>query len=467
MQIPIYEGVYVDGQADIRSSYPINCMPVHKKTGYSDGYLRLCDGVAAFAVTPGRDRGAINWNGSLYRACGAHLVRITADGVVSDLGNIGDNGLDVTFSYSFDRLAVASNGILWYYQTTTGLLTSVTDPDIGVVKTVLWMDGYFVVTDGTTIAVTELADPYAVNPLKYGSAEESPDSIYALMKVSGQLVAVGSLTCEFFQDVGGALFPFQRLQNALIERGACGTFAACLFNQTFAFVGQGANEAPAVYMAGPGSAVNISTREIDILLAALTGAQLLALKIEAVVEKHQQKLYIHTPTETLVYDINATSEFSTPIWFRLRSGLQGELGYRCRNFVRVYDSWICGDTLANQAGRVINTATSQFSQKSYVQFDTTYGFNDGKGAIFHQVELTHKPGAPGDASVYYHSWSDDGQTFGMPRRADATSPGDTLKRAIWFNCGMMRSARVLRFSGTNSVPDSFATLNANIEALMI
>lgn len=466
MQIPIYEGCYVDGQADIRSSYPVNCMPVHKKTGYSDGYLRLCDGLAAFGVTPGRDRGGIAWNGVLYRACGTHLVSIDALGVYTDLGDIGDNGKDAIFTFSFDRLAIASNGKLWYYQPSTGL-TFLADPDAGIVNTVLWMDGYFVITDGITIAVTELNDPYSVNPLKYGSAEESPDVIYALFKISGQLVAVGGLTCEFFQDVGGSLFPFQRLQNALIERGTVGTYAACLYNQTFAFVGQGANEAPAVYIAGPGSTAAISTREIDILLAALTGAQLLALKIEAIVEKHQQKLYIHTPTETLVYDINATSEFGTPIWFRLRSGVQGELPYRGRNFVRVYDKWICGDLQAFQTGQVAGAVVSQFGVKSYVQFDTTFGFNEDKGAIFHQVELTHKPGAPGDASVYYHSYSDDGQTFSMPRRADATSPGQTLKRAVWFNCGMMRSARVLRITGANSVPDSFATLNANVEALLI
>lgn len=466
MQVPIYEGCYVDGQADIRSSYPVNCMPVHKKTGYSDGYLRTCDGITLFGVLPARDRGGVEWNGVLYRASGNFLVRIDAGGTTTTLGEIGDNSKDAIFTYSFDRLGIASNGILWYYQPSTGV-THVTDPDIGVVNDVLWMDGYFIVTDGVTIAVTELADPYSVNPLKYGSAEESPDAIYKLLKVSGQLVAVGGLTCEFFQNVGGSLFPFQRAPNALIERGTVGTYAACLYNQTFAFVGKGLNEAPAVYMAGPGSTVKVSTREIDILLGEIPAAQLLALKIEAIVEKHQQKLYIHTPTQALVYDINATSEFGLPIWFRLNSGNSGEYPYRCRNFVRVYDRWVCGDTQEQQTGYTSGAVTSQFDAIVPFQFDTTFGFNEGRGAIFHQVEMTHKPGAPGADAVYYHQYSDDGRTFSMLRRSTEVSAGQALERAIWYQCGLMRSARVLRFMGRNSVPDSFGALNALVEPLAI
>jgi hypothetical protein len=68
MQIPIYEGAYVDSVADFRTSYPINLMPVPKKTGFSDGYLRTVEGVSLFGATVGRNRGGINWNGTFYTA---------------------------------------------------------------------------------------------------------------------------------------------------------------------------------------------------------------------------------------------------------------------------------------------------------------------------------------------------------------------------------------------------------------
>lgn len=463
MQIPIYEGIYVDPVNDFRTSYPINLIPTAKKTGFSDGYLRTPEGASIFGATPGRDRGGINWNGALYRACGSKLVSINAAGVSTTLGDIGDNGKDAVFSYSFDRLGIASNGILWYYQTSTGLLTSVVDPDIGIVNYVLWIDGYFAVTDGTTIAVTDLADPYAVNPLKYGSAEESPDAINSLIHISGQLVAVGGLTCEFFQNIGGTLFPFQRLPNALIERGSCGTYATALYNQTFAFVGQGINEASSVYMAGPGSTAKIATREIDILLSEV--ADLSGITVESRVDKAMQLLYVHLPTKTLVYDIAATATLGIPIWFILNSGNDGALPYRCRHFVHIYSKWICGDLQANQTGQLITNLTSQFGVKVPWQFDTTFGFNQGFGTIFHGVELHHKPGVAGGTAVVWHQWSDDGQVFSALRQAMPTTQGQTLVRATWFGCGLMRDSRVLRFRGVNDTPDSFAALTANVEAL--
>lgn len=464
MQIPIYEGIYVDAVSDFRTAYPINLSPVPKKTGFSDGYLRTVEGVAFFGLTNGRNRGGIEWNGILYRACGTKLVSIDAAGIVTELGDIGDNGKDAVFTFSVDRLAIASNGILWYYNVATAL-TQVVDPDVGVVNWVVWIDGYFVVTDGSTMAVTELADPYSVNPLKYGTAEASPDVINSLLRVSGQLVAVGRLTNEFFQNIGGPLFPFQRMSNALIERGSVGAYATALYNQTFAFVGSGVNEAASVYLAGPGSTAQIATREIDTLLSE--EADLSIVKLETRVDKSMQWLYVHLATKTLVYDISATAIFQKPIWFVLNSGPAGDLPYRCRDFVRVYGKWICGDRLANQTGAIVSNTTRQFGVKVLWQFDTSFGFNQGFGSIFHQVELHHRPGAQGDSAVIWHQYSTNGQEYSMLRQAQPTNPGQTGTRAVWFGCGLMRDARVLRFRGVNDAPDSFAALTANVEALTV
>jgi hypothetical protein len=115
----------------------------------------------------------------------------------------------------------------------------------------------------------------------------------------------------------------------------------------------------------------------------------------------------------------------------------------------------------------ITTATTQFGSRVPWQFDTTFGFNQGFGSIFHQVELHHKPGTPGSTAVIWHQYSDNGQTFSMRRQAMPTTPGQTLVRATWFGCGLMRDARVLRFNGVNDTPDSFAALTANVEPLKI
>ena len=119
MQIPILNGIYSDTKADFRSSYPRNLVPVPKKQGISQGYLRPADGISEFATGPGVDRGGINWNGVCYRAMGSKLVSVSSNGTVAILGDIGGATSQVTFDYSFDRLAISSDGKLYYYDGTT------------------------------------------------------------------------------------------------------------------------------------------------------------------------------------------------------------------------------------------------------------------------------------------------------------------------------------------------------------
>lgn len=468
MQIPIFEGAYTDQRGDFRTSYPINLIATPKKTGLSEGYLRTAPGVKQFAAgTPGRDRGGKNWNGVLYRACGTSLCSVTATGAVTVLGDIGDDGNDAVFDYSFDRLAIASNGRLYYFKPGEGV-TQNTDPDLGTVICVVFIDGYFCVTDGTTIAVTELNDPYSVNPLKYGSAEQSPDPIKRLLRFAGQLVAVGRLTCEFFQNIGGNLFPFQRISNALINRGAVGVYAVDLYNDTFAFVGSGENEPLSVYLAAPGSTTSIATQEIAQLLKEAGGEAALAnMRVESRMDDKHQLLYLHLPAFTLVFDSHATEKLQTPIWFVLSSGIDGGLPYRARNWVFVYDRWTCGDLLSYQLGESTDDVTTQFGEKVPWRFDTVYAYNEGKGALIHELELVHNPGAAGADCVIWFQFSEDGRTFGQEIATETIEQGDTLKRAIWWNCGMMNSACVLRFRGVNSTPDAFARVNIEAEALAI
>jgi len=150
---------------------------VPKQTGISAGYLRPADGIVEAGTGPGINRGGINWNGSLYRVMGTKLVEIAEDNTVTEIGDVG-SGDRVTFDYGFTYLAVASGGRLYLYDGTT--LTQVTDADLGTVLDVVWVDGYYMTTDGEFLVVTDLDDPFAVNPLKYGSSEADPEKLILL-----------------------------------------------------------------------------------------------------------------------------------------------------------------------------------------------------------------------------------------------------------------------------------------------
>ncbi|HEV8035731.1 packaged DNA stabilization protein, partial [Yoonia sp.] len=311
MQIPILSGTFADVSPDYRTSYPRNLVPVPKNTGISEGYLRPAEGIVAAGTGPGVDRGGINWNGVLYRVMGTKLVSISAGNVVTEIGDVGGTGR-VTFTYGFEYLAVASGGNLWLYDGTT--LAQVTDPDLLTVLDVVWVDGYFMTTDGEFLVVTELDDPFEVNPLKYGSSEADPDPVLALLKLRNEVYALNRYTIEVFDNVGGTGFPFQRINGAQIQKGCVGTHACCEFMDNIAFLGGGMNEAPSVFVGANGSAAKIATREIEEILQEYTEAELATAFLEARVDRAHEHLIIHLPRHCLVFDGVATTSLGVPVW---------------------------------------------------------------------------------------------------------------------------------------------------------
>lgn len=464
MQIPILNGVYADQVADFRTSYPRNLVPVPKQTGISQGYLRPADGLALFGTGPGIDRGGINWNGTCYRVMGSKLVSVSSAGVVTTLGDVGSGG-QVTMDYSFDRLAIWSSGKLFYWDGVT--LTQVTDPDLGVVIDGQWIAGYFMSTDGTNLIVTELNDPTAVNPLKYGSAESDPDPIKAVDELRNEAYAFGRYTIEVFDNVGGDLFPFQRIDGAQVPVGIIGTHAYAHFADTFAFVGSARGQAPAVYLMGPGQAEPISTREIDILLSGYTESQLATSVVETRKDKGHLHLLIHLPDQCLVYDLNASKAIGEPVWFTLTSSVVGLGTYRARNLVWCYDKWLAGDPTSSNLAEMVDNVSTHYGQVNGWDFGTLVVYNESRGAIFNELELVSLPGrvAFGANPVIWTSYSLDGETFSQEHPAAAGKQGQRAKRIAWRRQGKMRNYRIQRFRGTSDAHMSIARLEAQIEPL--
>lgn len=467
MQIPILNGIYTDGVSDFRTSYPRNMVPVPKQQGISEGYLRPAEGIVNLGAGPGIGRGGINWNGKYFRVMGSSLVSIDADGVSTVLGTVGGSGGQVIFDYSFDKLAVASGGALFYWDGST--LNQVTDANLGVVVDFLWVDGYFMTTDGKSLVVTELNNPYAVDPLKYGSSESDPDSIKGLLKLRNEVYALNRYTIEVFQNTGGEFFPFERIEGAQMQRGVIGTFSASVFMENVAFLGSGRNEAPAIWIGSNSSTGKLSTREIEQILASYSEEDLAKTVLETRVSNAHQWLYVHLPDQTLVYDGVASQIISEPVWFVLTSSIV-ELGqYRAKNFVWCYDKWLCEDPTSVNHGYLVNDVSSHFGDLNGWDFGTTIIYNEGRGALFHELELVCLTGriAPGDDPTIWTSYTVDGETWSQERPRSAGKIGERLKRLTWLQQGHMRHWRSQKFRGTSDAHISVARLEARIEALNV
>ena len=465
MQVDLLNGIYVDAAPDMRTSYPRNLVPVVKKTGIAQNYLKPADGIAAWgAGGPGIGRGGINWNGTIYRAMGTKLCSISSGGAITELGEIG--GFSVaTLDYGFDRLAIASAGHLFYWD--GAALTQVTDPDLGVVNDLKWIAGYYATTDGTYIVVTNLADPMTVSPFKYGSAEADPDKIVALDSLRNELYAFGRYTIEVFENIGGDFFPFSRIAGALVPKGAIGTHAYCSIGNTFIFLGSGRDEAPAVYLMLPGDTQKLSTREIDRILTGYTEAELSVSVMESIVDKNQQLVLLHLPDRTLAYDTIASRLLGESIWYTLDSGTIAPAQYRGRNFVWAYDRWCCEDPTTAALGQLTDTVSTHYGAAIGWDFGTTMLYNDGNDAILLDLELVALPGRVplGAAPQVWTSHSFDGETWSAERMIAAGEQGQRAKRLAWRNAGRIRNYRMQRFRGTSDAHLPLLRLEAKTEPL--
>jgi len=468
MQIPILNGIYTDSTPELRTSYPVNLVPVPIQSGISAGFLRQGDGIVANGTGPGVDRGGINWNNICYRVMGTKLVIVASDGTVTTLGDVG-GPVDtlVTLDYSFDLLAIASGGRLYYWNPATSTLVQVTDPDLGVVLDVVWVDGYFMTTDGTSLVVTELNDPTQVNPLKYGSSEVDPDPVVALLKLRNEVYALNRNTIEVFDNVGGEFFPFERIDGAQIQKGVIGTFACCVYIENIAFLGGARNEAPGIYVGANAQVNKISTQEIDEILLGYTEAQLALVKLEARNDRAHQHLYVHLPDRTIIFDAAASKALSDNVWFTLTSTIVDYSQYRARNLVWAYDRWLVGDPQSSNIGYLVDTIGTHWGDTVRWEFGTMIVYNEGRGVIFNQLELVSLTGsvALNTNPMISSSYSVDGINWSQEKSIRVGTTGNRAKRITWFQQGHMRNWRIQRFKGNSDAHLSFVRLEAQLEPL--
>lgn len=462
--LPIISGIATVG-ADFRSAYPVNLVPVPKIQGISKGYLRPAEGIVTVCDGGGANRGGTRWNDEHYRVMGGNFIRVGADNTVTVIGAVAGKDF-VTFAESFDHLAINGGGKVYLYDGTT--FAQITDPDLGTSLDIEWINGYFMSTDGANLVVTDLTDPFSVNPLKYGSSEINPDPVVGLQKLRNEIYAINRFTIEVFAAVAnpGAGFPFARVAGAQIMKGAVGSRASCEFKQALAFLGSGNNQPPSVWLGSGGQAVRLSTREIDDTLRGYSDADLSAAVLESLMDRGHELLYIHLPDQTLVFDGNSSEAVGQPVWFVLQSGAVPG-GYRARGMVWCYGKWNVGDPFGTLIGQLSEDVGSHYGNVTRWEFSTPIIYNEGQGAQIHDLELVALTGdvALGDDPLIATEYSLDGKTWSQPRYIRAGRRGERSKRLVWDRQGSFKNWRVQRFTGDSRAHLSFAALQARMEPL--
>ena len=439
MQVPIQSGVRSD-KAGYATTYPINLQHEVRESGISKGQLVTTRGIAPFAEGPGIDRGGAVFKGDHYRVMGRKLVRVDADGTITEIGNVGNDSRPVGFSQDFERLAIRSAEKLWYWDCDT--LRKVADFDLGKVLDADWMDGYFVTTDGEFIVVTELLDPTSVDALKYGSAESDPDPLTGVHVFEEELYGFGRYSIQVFRNVGSSGFPFQNVRGATISVGCVSADAKVRIGQTLAFVGGARDEPVGIYVLAGGTATRISPPEIDDMLAEADDQTIV---LEARLFGDEQHLVVHLDDRAIVLAIRASAETGAGAWHIAHSGYFGP--YRARFAVYCYGKHIVGDPASKALGVLTHETDTHFDDTAHWRFDAGLLFDEGRGLIVREVELFgRKPDKP---TTIWLSMTRDGQTYS--REVGRKLRGRRAEKMHWAPNARVAQVAGFRFRGTGTV----------------
>lgn len=450
-QLPIQSGVAVkDGALAI--THPLNLRHKVLASGISQGQLVAAPGALYVGTGPGAGRGGIAWREEHYRVMGSKLCKIAADGAITQIGDVGGDVLACRFAYGFDRLGIASGDALFYYDGST--LTQVTDTDLGRVVDLDWIDGYFVTTDGEYIVVTQLNDPAAVDPLKYGSAEKDPDAVTGVAVLDEELLAFGTNSIQFFKNVGGNGFPFANVPGAVIEVGCISAIAKCKVAGTIAFVGSGREDPLGIYVIASGQALRISDETVDAALAACGDRSLIMLEARRFGD--EQQLVAHIGRASYCLSFGASQQASAGLWHRLVS--KGG-AYRPRNAVWVHGKHWVEDGASHAFGTLSEAVTAHFGHEPGWEFDAGLIYNDGRSFILRELEVVGQ--FPQTEGSVFMAITRDGELWS--KEVSRYMTGDRESRALWRP--NVRASRLagFRFRGHGRV--AISRCDAMAEAL--
>lgn len=162
----------------------------------------------------------------LYVVAGSKLYSVSSSWVATEIGTL-DAG-QAEFTGIRDKLLVAVNTRLWQWNGAT--LTEVTDVDLPDVGTMIAINQRILLhsDDDDTLSWSNTLDGTAYEALAFTTAEQSPDPIRRLIKLSGQAIAFGSTGIEILRAVPSTTLPFQNVTNQAIEesKGILGKYAA-------------------------------------------------------------------------------------------------------------------------------------------------------------------------------------------------------------------------------------------------
>lgn len=435
MKLPLIKGTRVDNVAEWRDVLPVNMAGFFQPIGSWSGYLRTADGLKSYAQGLGQDRGGI-WSDRFkkhVRVSGNKLIEVGQFGEVTDISTVDVPGSNkVRFDNSFNSIAFVANG--GYYRWDTSTLSLIAPP-VGAEPLIdmVWIDGYYIFTDGENLWNTTLADETVFNPNERAGSDFAPDEILGVGRsTDNKLLVFNRYTTERFYNNAGSSFPFARIPTAAIPIGIVGTNAkANIGSGRWVVFGGGKEFSPSFFLL-TNAYTNISTKEIDSIIDEYSDYELVNISIEYRDTRDQELVICQLPRHTLVYDVRLSQKLGEHIWYEWRSGENPWRGingvYDPRNLDNDASGWIYGDSQDERIGKLDPSVCSHYGDQ--VEFSCVTPLVRS-GGVVSSAEMVSAPGHSSLVNdVVFVSTTKDGALYGPEVMIPKGEKGDYQHRMI-------------------------------------
>jgi hypothetical protein len=421
-------------------------------------------GHSSFAsVGLGPIRGMHRMDDVLYVVSGAGVYKVATNGAGTLLGSLNTSIGPVYMADNGSQLVITSGTDAYVATSTT--LTLIGDVDLPDISTVAYMDGYHIFGRSGTgqFYISAISDATSYDALDFATAEGNPDDLLRVWVDHQQLWLIGSSSMEVWSDTGAALFPFERLPGAVIDRGTAAAASVAKLADTFAWLGDDL----IVYRAEGYQPVRISTHPVEQAIAGYSAVSD-AIAFSYSMDGHSYYvLTFPTALATWVYDA------STGLWHERDSRVSAaSIGrWRATCYAKAYGKHLIGDY---STGTVWELSTSVYAEASESLVRTIQCpplYSEGKRAFMYSLEVDMEVGvglASGQGSdpMVMLQWSDDGGrtwsaeiTAGMGTSIGAI--GEYRTRVTFNRLGSFRQ-RTLRLSVSDPVKCVIYGINAEI-----
>lgn len=402
-------------------------------------------------------RGAMYMDGRIYAVIGTTLYSIIADGTMTDVGTIGGT----------DRLSMAINGTqvcivslqagAFIYSLADGL-EQITDADFFPSQGVVFLNQYFVHVKQSSqvFQLSALADGTSYNALDFASAEANPDLIVSHLADNGELWLFGESNTEVWSNTGAADFPFQRINGAVLQKGAYSRDTSARMANSVYWLGNDG----VIYRATGYQPQRISTHAIETQLneSVKTGAYAMTYSQEG-----HDFFVLTLPAAglTFVYD-SANGR-----WHERSSRVDGvDTYWRPSHIVEAFGRLYCFDSHGGKVGYLdLNTYTEYGNTIISTRISTVYSA-DAEQVVMSSLQAIVETGVGlenGTDPIVLMSYSDDGgRTYTNDREGSLGTVGRYRKRVKWNRLGRFYQ-RVVRLRIASPVRRAIINAEAEVE----